>query len=102
MKLSVVVPTYNRKDSLRRTLDGLAKQTYPFADFEVVVVSDGSTDGTTEMLADYVKTAPYSLRSVLQANGGPSKARNRGIQEAQHEVIVFLDDDVEPVTEFLS
>jgi glycosyltransferase involved in cell wall biosynthesis len=102
MKLSVVIPTYNRKDSLRRTLDGLSRQAYPAADFEAVVVSDGSTDGTDEMLAEYAKSAPFSLRTIAQPNSGPSAARNRGYREAQHEVIVFLDDDVEPVPEFLS
>src|SRR5579871_3087260 len=99
MKLSVVIPTYNRKESLRRTLDGLARQTYPFSEFEVVVVSDGSTDGTAEMLAQYMQTAPYALCAITQANGGPSRARNRGIREARYDVIVFLDDDVEPVPE---
>ena len=44
--LSVVIPTFNRKSSLQKTLDGLARQTYPAAHFEVIVVSDGSTDGT--------------------------------------------------------
>lgn len=102
MKLSVVIPTYNRKDSLRRTLDGLSQQTFPVSDFEVVVVSDGCTDGTMEMLAEYARTAPYTLQVINQHNSGPSKARNRGIQEAQHDVIVFLDDDVEPTPEFLS
>jgi len=102
MKLSVVIPTFNRKDSLRCTLDGLARQQYPGAEFEVIVVSDGSTDGTEEMLAEYALTAPYALRVINQMNGGPARARNRGIQEAQHEVIVFLDDDVEPLPEFLS
>ena len=102
MKISVVVPTYNRKDSLRRTLDGLARQTWPAANFEAVVVSDGSTDGTGAMLAEYALTAPYALRAVTQTNAGPSVARNRGVREARHEVIVFLDDDVEPAPELLA
>ena len=101
-KLSVVIPTYNRKDSLRRTLDGLARQTYPRADFEAVVVSDGGTDGTAEMLAGYAPSAPYAMRVITQNNSGPSVARNRGVREARHDVIVFLDDDVEPVPEFLA
>lgn len=101
MKLSVIIPTYNRKDSLRCTLDGLSRQEYPFDDFEVLVVSDGSTDGTGEMLADYMRTAPYAIQYICQLNGGPAKARNRGIQEAQYEIIVFLDDDVEPTPAFL-
>jgi len=102
IKLSVVTPTYNRKDSLRLTLDGLSRQEYPFDKFEVIAVSDGSTDGTDEMLEDYKRSSPYRLRVISQSNGGPSRARNRGVQEANFEVVVFLDDDVEPAPEFLS
>ncbi len=98
--LSVVIPTFNRKDSLRLTLDGLARQTYPQDCFEVVVVSDGSTDGTVDFLAAYA--APYALRPLTQSNAGPARARNRGVQEATGDVIVFLDDDVEPVPDFLA
>ena len=100
--LSVVIPTFNRKDSLRKTLDGLARQTYSPNQFEAVVVSDGSTDGTDQMLAAYAETAPYTLRRISQPNSGPARARNHGIQEARGEVIVFLDDDVEPALEFLA
>ena len=100
--LSIVLPTYNRKGSLKLTLDGLARQTYPADRFEAVVVSDGSTDGTDAFLAEYARMALFRLRPVRQENGGPARARNRGIQEAQGEVIVFLDDDVEPAPEFLA
>lgn len=100
--LSVVIPTFNRKDSLRRTLDGLARQTYPADAFEAVVVSDGSTDGTDALLADFAATSRYPLRPFTQANSGPARARNRGIDEARGEVVVFLDDDVEPAPEFLA
>ncbi len=100
--LSVIIPTYNRKDSLRRTLDGLARQTYPVDCFEAVVVSDGSTDGTETALADYAQTSPFCLRPFTQANAGPARARNRGIDEARGDVVVFLDDDVEPAPDFLA
>ena len=100
--LSVVIPTFNRKDSLRRTLDGLARQTYPGESFEVVVVSDGSTDGTDGFLAEYAPASPYILRPIFQSNGGPARARNHGVAEARGEVIVFLDDDVEPTPAFLT
>ena len=99
---SVVLPTYNRKESLRRTLDGLARQTYPCDQWEAVIVSDGSTDGTDAFLTEYAATAPFTLRPIFQANAGPSRARNRGIQEARGEVVVFLDDDVEPAPDFLA
>jgi glycosyltransferase involved in cell wall biosynthesis len=101
MNISVVIPTYNRKESLRRTLDGLSRQRYPLANFEAVVVSDGSTDGTEDMLAQFAQSAPFLLRTITQRNGGPSTARNRGIWEAQYDVIVFLDDDVDPSPDFL-
>jgi len=101
LALSVVVPTYNRRDSLRITLEGLARQTEPMDSFEVVVVSDGSTDGTDQMLSELASGLPYTLRAFTQSNGGPSTARNRGVREARGEVIVFLDDDVEPLPEFL-
>ncbi len=100
--LSVVIPTYNRRDSLRVTLDGLARQSYPPDAFEAVVVSDGSTDGTNVLLAEYARTSPFALRPVAQANGGPARARNRGVEEARGAVVVFLDDDVEPAPDFLA
>jgi glycosyltransferase involved in cell wall biosynthesis len=80
------------------TLDALRQQTYPGDDFEVVVVSDGSTDGTDDALRARAVGGgdPYRLRPVRQDNAGPSRARNRGVQEACGAVIVFLDDDVEP------
>jgi len=100
--LSVVIPTFNRNDSLRKTLDGLARQTYPAAQFEAVVVSDGSTDGTDALLAEYARVSPFTLRVICQPNGGPARARNNGIENALGEVVVFLDDDVEPSAEFLA
>ncbi len=100
--LSVIIPTFNRKDSLQKTLDGLARQTYPAEQFEVVVVSDGSTDGTNTLLSQYAETAPFAARAVSQPNGGPARARNNGIEHARGEVVVFLDDDVEPTPDFLA
>lgn len=101
MFLSVVIPTFNRKDSLRVTLDGLARQSCSPDSFEAIVVSDGSTDGTSALLAEYAQTASFALRPITQENGGPARARNRGIREARGAVVVFLDDDVEPVPDFL-
>ena len=101
VSVSVILPTFNRRDSLRVTLDGLAQQDLA-AIWEAVIVSDGSTDGTAEMVREYQKTAPFSLRFIEQTNAGPARARNRGIQEASGEIIVFIDDDVEPFPTFLS
>jgi GT2 family glycosyltransferase len=98
-RLSVVVPTYNRRAGLERLLLALAEQTFPAEQFEVVVVNDGSDDGTSELLA--ALATPYRLRVVDQANAGPAAARNVGVRRAEGRLIVFLDDDVVPVSELL-
>lgn len=92
--VSVVIPTYNRLGRLRRVLAGLERQTVPPGSFEVVVVSDGATDGTAEFLARY--QGPLRLAPVLQANRGVAAARNSGFRRAGGELIIFIDDDVVP------
>lgn len=100
--VSVVIPTFNRCESLKTTLGGLARQVAPGIDFEVVVVSDGSTDGTATMVREFARNAPFPLRFVEQTNAGPARARNRGIAESHGEIVVFTDDDVEPADNFLA
>lgn len=96
---SVVIPTFRRLDTLFRVLDALGHQSSP-PDFEVVVVDDGSGDGTWERLLEY--RTSYPLRSFSQPNAGPARARNRGVEEAHGETIVFLGDDTVPEPQFLS
>jgi GT2 family glycosyltransferase len=98
--LSVVVPTFNRRNGLARLLYALAEQTYSPDRFEVVVVNDGSTDGTDELLRT-IQT-PYRLHVLQQANAGPAAARNLGVQQAAGRIVVFLDDDVLPASELLA
>jgi glycosyltransferase involved in cell wall biosynthesis len=93
-KISVVIPTYNRLSRLRQVINALENQDYTHDDFEVVIVSDGATDGTQRYLEDL--RAPFHLRPLHQANGGPAAARNAGIVAAKGEFIVFIDDDVVP------
>jgi glycosyltransferase involved in cell wall biosynthesis/peptidoglycan/xylan/chitin deacetylase (PgdA/CDA1 family) len=91
-ELSIVIATFNRANDLRRCLDAIASQTAPPGTFEVVVVDDGSTDGTGEMLAGY--TAPFRLRVERQPNRGQPAALNRGAAAAQGVHCLFLDDDI--------
>ena len=100
--ITVVTPTYNRRDSLLVTLEGLSRQSLSTSLWEAVVVSDGSTDGTEAFLRETETQWPFRMRPVFQENGGPARARNRGIREAQGKIIVFLDDDVEPHRDFLA
>jgi len=98
--VSIVVPTFNRRDSLCTLLNALADQTYPASGFEVVVVDDGSTDGTLERVQQL--TLPYALRIAQQAHGGPARARNLGVEQARGELILFLDDDVAPAPDLVA
>ncbi|MBZ8138292.1 hypothetical protein CLD22_00055 [Rubrivivax gelatinosus] len=86
-RVSVVIPTYNRARFLPAAIASVRAQTRPCA--EIVVVDDGSTDGTAEL----VSTLGAGIVYVLQDNQGPSAARNRGIREACGELIAFLDTD---------
>jgi glycosyltransferase involved in cell wall biosynthesis len=95
-EISIVIPTCNRKASLQRVLAALQQQTVEPSRFEVVVVSDGSTDGTAEWLLDMQKDAALALRVLVQENQGVASARNRGYQAAASDLILFLDDDVVP------
>lgn len=89
VELSVVVPTFNRLATLQRALEALGRQSLARARYEVIVVDDGSTDGT----AEFLRTMP-EVRSVRQPrNSGPAAARNRGIRLAEGELILFLGDD---------
>lgn len=92
--VSVIVPTYNRRNQLHRTLLGLAAQQLPDHRFETIVISDGSTDGTNEYLRG--GATPLPVVALDQENAGPAAARNRGIQAARAELIVFVDDDIVP------
>jgi glycosyltransferase involved in cell wall biosynthesis/peptidoglycan/xylan/chitin deacetylase (PgdA/CDA1 family) len=93
LRLSVVLPTHNRRDVLvSRTLPAIFDQDMPVDEYEIVVVVDGSTDGTAEALREL--RPPCSLRIIEQPNRGPSAARNVGIEAARGELLLFLDDDI--------
>ncbi len=86
-KVSVIIPSYNATRFVKTTIDSVLAQT--FQDFEIVVVDDGSTDNTKEVLQDYGD----KIRYLYKENGGVSKARNYGIENANGKYIAFLDAD---------
>ena len=90
--LSVLIPTFNRPDALLQCLAHLEKQT--FKDFEVIIVDDGSTDSTSKQIERYLTETPLKVRYVYQDNGGPAKARNRGISFLQTPICLMLGDDI--------
>lgn len=85
--VSAIVATYNRADVVSQAIESILGQTYE--NLEVIIVDDGSTDGTVEVLERFGSR----LRILRQQNAGPSAARNRGIAAARGEIISFLDSD---------
>jgi glycosyltransferase involved in cell wall biosynthesis len=90
IQVSVIIPTYNRRQWIAECLDSVLAQTYPR--IEVVVVDDRSTDGTVEWLRSEPRYAAIKLH-VQERNGGASLARNSGIAISSGELIVFIDSD---------
>jgi glycosyltransferase involved in cell wall biosynthesis len=89
MLFSVIVPTYNRLESLKRTIDSLVE--LDFRDYELIIVNDGSTDGTDNYLGCLSSEA--KIHFLNQTNLGPAAARNAGLSEASGQYIAYTDDD---------
>lgn len=102
MFISVVIPTYNRRAILEKCLSALEHQDAcgELDDYEVVVVDDGSTDGTPDWLRSNADRFPR-VRLFEQSHGGPAEGRNRGVANARGDVIVFIDSDLVVTPTFL-
>ncbi len=102
MFISIVIPTYNRLPILEKCLSALESQTDSeyFDDFEIIVVDDGSDDGTVPWLESNSDFFPH-LRLITQEHGGPGIARNKGVAHSKGNVIVFIDSDLVVTNSFL-
>ena len=103
MNVSVVIPTYNRKSILKKCLKALENQTLSntISNYEIIVVDDGSTDGT----ASWIKNNSHILPHVVlyeQEHGGPAKGRNLGVLKSNYEIIIFIDSDLIVLENFLT
>jgi glycosyltransferase involved in cell wall biosynthesis len=92
LRISVVVPTRDRRDKLAACLDALASQSILPQEFEVIVVDDGSTDGTLEWLEG--RRYSFRIRCFRQDGRGPGAARNLGVEHADGQLVLFLGDDI--------
>lgn len=88
MKFSIIIPTYNRAAFLPKAIDSVLAQTY--TDWELIIVDDGSTDNTSEVVRKYTDER---IRYIYQENAERSAARNKGIQHATGEYVCFMDSD---------
>lgn len=92
---SVIVPAYNAARTINKCLDALQRQSIPKENYEIIVVDDGSTDTTPDLIR------PYPVQYLRQANQGPATARNKGAQEANGEIILFTDSDCVPEQDWI-
>src|SRR3989304_9938688 len=91
--VSVIIPTYNRIDLLYSCLQSFENINYSKKYFEVIVIDDGSIDGTEDFMKNNKNKFNFNLISMRQENKGPAAARNLGIAKSQGEFIAFTDDD---------
>jgi len=87
IRISAIIPAYNREKTIGRAIDSVLAQEYPAS--EIIVIDDGSKDHTSRVVQDYGEKVRY----VYQENEGVAAARNRGVKEAKHEWVAFLDSD---------
>lgn len=97
--ISVIIPLYNKSAYIANALDSVLKQTYQ--NYEIIVVNDGSTDGSENIVKSYIETNPDNIILITQENQGVSVARNTGIKQSKGELIAFLDADDEWDAEYL-
>ncbi|MEM1309724.1 MAG: glycosyltransferase [Cyanobacteria bacterium P01_D01_bin.71] len=104
MFVSVVIPTYNRQPILEKCLRAMEQQQLPvhspIAGYELMIVDDGSTDGTVSWLRENAAAFPH-VRLLEQNHKGPAIARNLGVTEAQGDIIIFIDSDLVVLPDFL-
>lgn len=98
MKISIVIPTYNEKKILGNCIESLGEQT--FNDFEIVIVDDGSTDGTLDLLKNLKRSLP-NFKFIKQSHLGAGAARNAGVKLSKGEILVFVDADMTFDKDFL-
>src|ERR1035441_3219398 len=95
MKITVLLCTFNRCQSLSTALDSVIAQVLPeSADWDVLVVDNNSSDQTRAVVEDFRRRYPGRIRYLFEPRQGLSRARNAGIRAARGEIIAFIDDDV--------
>lgn len=90
-KLSIIIPVYNAQDHIRTCLDSISRQLRK--EYEIILIDDGSRDSSLDILKEYERQYPGSVRVIAKENEGVAKTRNLGIREAAGEYLCFIDND---------
>jgi glycosyltransferase involved in cell wall biosynthesis len=93
-RISVIIPTRDRKEILSKVLESYRGQDTAPDTFEVLVIDDGSVDGTHDVVDAFAVSSPFAVTYVRQAAGGPARARNAGIERATGRILLFTNDDM--------
>lgn len=93
IELSVIIPTYNKPEILKMTLESLARQTFPKNQFEVMVIDDGLPPETRQKIKNFLSQIKLNLSFLAQVHKGPAAARNKGIKKAKGEIVLIINDD---------
>lgn len=102
--VSLIIPTFNRSQVLKKSLELFLKQDYPKNKTEIVIIDDGSSDDTKKAVDYFKKHLPKKLRLkyLFQKNQGPATARNLGIKNCRGSIVIIVNDDILPVKDFIS
>src|SRR5688572_28322760 len=98
--ISVIIPTLNRSGLLQSTLSSLTKQTLPSNHFEILVIDNGSTDKTQDVVSGF-RSSFRHVSYILESNPGLHVGRHRGLRESHGEILAFADDDIEALPTWL-
>ncbi|MFC1655351.1 glycosyltransferase family 2 protein [Patescibacteria group bacterium] len=101
MQATVIIPTYNRADILKECLEKLLKQDFVKNEFEIIVVDDGSTDNTKEVLEEFEKKSKVQFKALHQKNQGQGIARNYALRYAQGKIVILIGDDLMVLPDFV-
>ena len=102
MEISVIIPTYNRSDTIREVLEHLSSQSLDKNDYEIIIVDDGSTDSTDKIVKKFIQeNKDLNIKFFKQKNSGPAKARNAGIKNSIGRILVIIGDDIICPRDFL-
>lgn len=101
IKLSVIIPTYNKPEVLKMTLEALERQTFPKNRFEVIVIDDGSLPGVRQKIKNFLSQIKLNLSFLVQNHRGPAAARNKGIKKAKGKIALIINDDTIATPELL-
>lgn len=93
MKISVIIPSYNRGEKLVSTIESIENNDFPKKDFEIIIINDCSTDNTEEVILILKKKYKNLVALKTKKNSGPAKTRNLGIKNSSGEYVFFTDDD---------